>query len=81
MKSIEHKAYKITCVEVSLTKRKLSNLSDIHTVEASPGKIRKLNFTQNLSFWRKLEGRGDTLSQTGQTNSAVRVKTSTYDEP
>ena len=32
MKSIEHKAYKITCVEVSLTKRKLSNLSDMLTV-------------------------------------------------
>ena len=27
----------------------------------------------------KIEGRGDTLSQTGPTNSAVPVKISTYD--
>ena len=60
-------------------KRKLSNLSDMLSVGASPGKRRKVNFTQNLSFWRKIEGRGDTLSQMGPTNSAVRVKTSTYD--
>ena len=41
--------------QICSPKRKLSNLSDMLTVGASPGKRRKVNFTQNLSFWRKLE--------------------------
>ena len=65
--------------QICSPKRKLSNLSDILTLGASPGKRRKVNFTQNLSFWRKQEGRGDTHSQAGPTNSAVRVEISTDD--
>ena len=40
--------------QICSPKRKLSNLSDMLTVGASPAKRRKVNFTQNLSFWRKI---------------------------
>ena len=30
------------------------------SVEPSPGKTRKINFSENLSFWRTIEGGADT---------------------
>ena len=56
--------------QVSSPKRKF--IFKTSSVEPSPGKKRKLNFTENLSFWRTMEGGGDMHSQLGPTNSAVR---------
>ena len=49
-----------------------STLSSLPSVEPSPSKKRKLNFRENLSFWLKMEGVGDTHSQHGPANIAVR---------
>ena len=53
---------------------KRKSLTSTLTLGASPGKRRKLNtnFDINLSFWRKLEGRGGKRTQPGPTDSAVR---------
>jgi hypothetical protein len=51
-----------------LPKRKLLPSSSF--IEPSPGKRRKLNFRENLSFWQTLEG--DTHSQHGPTNATER---------
>ena len=56
--------------QTSSPKRKLLTSSSF--IEPSPGKKRKLNFRENLSFWQTLEGEGDTHSKHGPTNTAVR---------
>ena len=56
--------------QTSSPKRKL--LPSTSFVEPSPGKNRKLNFKENLSFWQTLEGGGDMNSQHGPTNTAVQ---------
>ena len=56
--------------QVSSPKRKF--IFKTSSVEPSPGKKRILNFTENLSFWRIMEGGGDMHSQLGPTNSALR---------
>jgi hypothetical protein len=47
--------------QTSSPKRKLLHSSSSF-IDPSPGKKRKLNFRENLSFWRTLEGGGDTHS-------------------
>ena len=56
--------------ENSSPKRKLPSSSS-SIVKESPGKKQKLNFRENLSFWRTLEGVGGTHSQQGPANIAV----------
>ena len=52
----------------------ISKKENMSSVGPSPGKKRKINFSENLYFWRKSEGRGDTHSKHRPTDSTLRKK-------
>ena len=65
---------KFSSSEYSSPKRKIASSSVFLplTAEPSPSKKRKLNFHENLSFWRKMEVGENAHSQHGPKNSVVR---------
>ena len=50
----------------TMSSPKRKRLSTTSSMEPSPGKKRKHNFTENLSFWRKMEGWGTSTVSMGQ---------------
>ena len=71
-RGIESSSAKFSSFEYSSPKRKLVSSSLSISAEPSPSKRRKLNFRENLSFWRKIEGEGGIHSQNGVKISTVQ---------